>query len=318
MEKRNTKSIISFIFLLAITVMFACPAQAVDDGAVDLTRSGSISVTLQDNVNQALLPGAEFTLYRVADAYDSGYNLAYTFTADFINCGVSLDNLSKDGLPAHFSAYADSHGLSGVVCETTGTNGLAVFMNLKTGLYLVRQTKAASGYYPASPFLVSVPMTINSEWIYDVKASPKAEATAESKETQLTVNKVWISKGANIPDSVTVALLRDGTTYKTEVLNRANNWIFTWKELDAAHTWSAVELNVPDGYTASYSSSSSVITITNTSTNATPQGSTPTHTTTLILTGQLNWPIPILVGFGVLLITIGGALVLVKKKSRHD
>lgn len=318
MKKRNTKNMISLIFLLAITAMLACPAQAADDGTVDLTRSGSISVTLQDNVNQALLPGAEFTLYRVADAYDSGYNLAYTFTADFINCGVSLNDLSKDGLPAHFSAYADGHGLSGVACETTNTNGLAVFMNLKTGLYLVRQTKAASGYYPASPFLVSVPMTINSEWIYDVKASPKAEATAESKERQLTVNKVWVSNGASVPDAVTVALLRDGVTYKTEVLNKANNWGFTWQGLDTAHTWSAVELNVPDGYTASYASNSSVITITNKSTRAASQETTPTHTTTLILTGQLNWPVPVLAGLGILLVTAGGGLVLVKKKSRHD
>lgn len=320
MKKRIEKNMIALIVLLAIMVASVCPALASDGGTIDLTQNGSISVTLLDNVNQKPISDAEFTIYRVADAYDSGYNLAYTFTNDFVNCGISLDNLSQEGLETHLSAYADEHGFSGETSKTTDARGLATFSNLGTGLYLVRQTKTISGYYATNPFLVSVPMTINSKWVYDVDASPKAETNPDSqKTTQLTVNKVWVNNGLAVPDAVTVALLRDGITYKTVMLNQANNWSFAWQGLDTAYTWTAAELDVSDGYTVSYSANSSIVTITNTSTVEIPETPTPKRpTSTLIQTGQLNWPIPVLAGLGILLVTVGWALVLAKKKKRHD
>ncbi|MCI1952288.1 MAG: Cna B-type domain-containing protein [Clostridiales bacterium] len=320
MKKRIGKNMIALIVLLAVMIASVCPALASDSGGtIDLTKNGSISVTLLDNVNQKPISDAEFTLYRVADAYNSGYNLAYTFTNDFVNCGISLDNLSQEGLGTHLSAYADEHALSGETSKTTDASGLVTFSNLGTGLYLVRQTKATDGYYATNPFLVSVPMTINSEWVYDVDASPKAEAETESQKAQLTVNKVWVNNGVAVPDAVTVALLRDGITYKTVMLNKANNWSFTWQGLDTAYTWTAAELDVSDGYTVGYCTSGSIVTITNTSTVEIPETPTPEKpTSTLIQTGQLNWPIPVLAGLGILLVTVGWALFLAKKKNRHD
>lgn len=55
--------------------------------------------------------------------------------------------------------------------------------------------------------------------------------------------------------------------------------------------WSIKEYNIPYGYTPYYSRVGNVITITN--------------STSLIQTGQLNWPVAVLGGLGVLLIALG-------------
>ena len=60
------------------------------------------------------------------------------------------------------------------------------------------------------------------------------------------------------------------------------------------------EVNVPGGFTATYRQNGYVFTVTNTS--------------TLIQTGQLLWPIPLLAVIGMLLIGLG---VVLLQKKRH-
>ena len=64
--------------------------------------------------------------------------------------------------------------------------------------------------------------------------------------------------------------------------------------------WSIKEYNIPYGYTPYYSRVGNVITITN--------------STSLIQTGQLNWPVAVLGGLGVLLIALG-LITSAKRKS---
>ena len=312
MKKRRNKFITALVIMFAIVSASTCPAMASDSGSVNLTRNGSISVTLQDSGNSSPVSGGEITLYRVADAYTSGYQLAYLFTDDFKDCGIKIDNLRQDGLATHLATYAKAQGLPGIVSKKTDANGLATFSDLKTGLYLVLQTKTTNGYYPMDSFLVSVPMTIADEWVYDVDASPKVEANTVPGATQLKVRKLWVSDGIAVPESVTVALLRNNVTYKKVVLNEANDWTYTWKGLDDSYTWDVAELNVPQHYTVSYHTGGRIVTITNTSKGENQRLS---EEFPLIQTGQLNWPIPILAGLGILLLAIG--LALSKKRNRH-
>ena len=44
---------------------------------------------------------------------------------------------------------------------------------------------------------------------------------------------------------------------------------------------------------------------------------TITNTKTLIQTGQLNWPVWVLGGAGIVLISLGGAMLLKKKKENN-
>jgi len=90
-----------------------------------------------------------------------------------------------------------------------------------------------------------------------------------------TVMKVWSDNNDQDglrTDEITVQLNKDGDICGSAViLNEANNWSCTWSSLDkydagAEIEYEVKEINVPDGYTASYSTDT--FTITNTHTTA--------------------------------------------------
>ena len=66
------------------------------------------------------------------------------------------------------------------------------------------------------------------------------------------VQKVWEDDGneANRPEEITVQLLENGTVVDTVILNRKNNWEYTWDDLESSSKWQIVEADVPAGYTA--------------------------------------------------------------------
>lgn len=120
---------------------------------------------------------------------------------------------------------------------------------------------------------------------------------------ELTVEKVWNDGNyAERPESVDVVLLCDGEYFDEVELNNLNDWTYTWKNLDGSGNWRVSEDSVPEGYTPSYDVTDGVVTITNTE--------------TLLQTGQLNWPIPVFCGLGVIL--LGTGILLMRKKKEND
>ena len=121
----------------------------------------------------------------------------------------------------------------------------------------------------------------------------------------LTVNKVWSGDEdqlKNRPDSVGVTLYNGKDAVETVWLGDWNNWSYTWKDLDSSGDWGVLEVT-PKGYTPSYSVNGRVITITNTA--------------NLIQTGQLNWPVAVLGGIGIVLIVCGCAVIFRKRKNEN-
>ena len=133
------------------------------------------------------------------------------------------------------------------------------------------------------------------------KETPPDPPTPPTYPLNITVYKVWSSDdGKDRPDSVTVTLYNGDVPYETVRLGAWNNWTYTWKDLSAYGNWQVIETNIPKGYVPSYSVSGNVVTITN--------------TRSLIQTGQLNWPIWVLGGAGLVLVSLGGAMLMKKKK----
>lgn len=152
---------------------------------------------------------------------------------------------------------------------------------------------------------LEVPIELNNDYagrLGEVDWVFTAEEFGEPKT--MTVKKVWSDNGKNRPTSVTVALLNGETQVETVTLSAANDWTHTWKELDGLGEWSVKEIKVPSGYRATYKVRGEVTTITNTA--------------SLIQTGQLNWPIPVLAGMGAVLLAVGLFLIFGKRKRDRE
>lgn len=334
MRKSKCKTALSFMLAVILTLALTVSAFAVNNTSVDLTEKGSIALTLQESEAGDPVSEAGFTVYKAADAGISGSNLVYTYTDAFADNGMSLDDLNAEGLADHLSAYADEQGVEGVAEQTTGDDGTALFDGLETGLYLVRQTTDTDGYYTLSPFLVSIPMSEDGVWNYDVTAQPKVEAKPSTpmKMRWMRARFVWDQQG-EAPVSIMAGLYRNNELYDTQALTADNDYTYTWENLDSASTWSISEQNVPEGYEVVYSQDGSTVTIrhktgsessgntTGTGTNSSGSGSSGTGSSgtagKLIHTGQLNWPIPVCAVSGIVLFTIGW-IVENRKRNHKD
>lgn len=252
-----------FVTLLALFVVISAAVKVfAADPTIAFNRTGSLSLTLRAG---SPVSGAAIRVYKVAEL-DNAAESGYTLTPDFAASSVKLNNFTGSDISNHLAAYAAQNNLSGIE-QITNTMGIAHFDSLELGLYLAVQVGGATGFYPIDPFLVSIPMTSTdgTDWLYEVDATPKIQSRPTFTDTtELTVKKEWQDSGENHPNSVKITLLCDGEIYDTVTLNPENSWTYAWQSLNTGHTWSAVETDVPDGYTVTYTEADSVVTITNT------------------------------------------------------
>ena len=287
-------------YLLVIITLFFGFIISVDaeeiNHTVDFSRKGSIEVTLHEMSEDTYVEGAEITIYKIADAYLNGINLGFKYSEEFSTCGVSLNDLTVDGLSKDITSCVkpDSIGTSLI----TDNNGVVNFNNLDLGLYLVSQTNKVDGYSNIDSFLVHIPKVIDNSWTYDISADPKTDIY---KEIDLVVNKVWNTDDNKLPDKVEIELLLDGDVIDTIILNSTNNWTYTFENLEKSDKYSVREVNIPKGYKASYTNNEYTFTVTNTD--------------TLANTGQLFYSIIVLAVSGLIFILLGA---IEMKKDKHE
>ena len=119
---------------------------------------------------------------------------------------------------------------------------------------------------------------------------------------QLTVKKIWKDGNSAVrPDSVKVKLIRNDKTIDTVTLSEKNNWRYTWHDMEYRDGWEVEEIDIQKGYKESYDSKERSFIITNTA--------------ALAPTGQLNWPIPVLLIVGIILIATGASLLRKGRKN---
>lgn len=129
--------------------------------------------------------------------------------------------------------------------KTTDANGVAAFTGLSLGLYVVIETDAPDKVFKtADPFLVSVPMTVNDEWLYDVHVYPK-NSTSEGNVTL----KKTDSQGTAL-EGVTFSLEKQsGSNWSVVGTNQTTpaSGEVTWSSL-AVGNYRITEISAPEGY----------------------------------------------------------------------
>lgn len=310
MKHNYMRNLIGSILISLLILNKMIPVFAADNSGIDFTEKGSIAMTLEETNSHEPVPGGVFVLYYVAEITHFGEQMGFHYCDDFIDNGMLLDDLRAEGLADHLADYAAENEIAGT-WKTADADGSVQWNDLKLGVYLIVQRGQTEGYYKIEPFLVTVPMSDqNGAWQYHVDASPKIEVIPETpSEKELSVKKVWVDNGSHTPSEIEVLLFRDHEVFDRVILNEENRWTNVWTGLSSAYQWTAKESRVPEGYTVSYNTDSTEIIITNTSTSETPPNPP------LIQTGQLNWPIPVLAGLGILLFAMGWVMIFMKRKK---
>lgn len=306
------------ILLLLVALML--PVTVYAAGSLDKDRSVSLTISYRDNGTP--LVGAEFSIYLVATVDEYG---ELTTTDTFKQFNVDIWGKNDDAwktLASTLEGYVLRDSVMPTDSGKIDQNGYLTFptseKKLSQGLYLVLGKRHTQGncYYDATPFMVMLPTqdTVKNEWAYEVTVSPKHDSNPiPDTPTTITrkVLKVWSDDGHENqrPKEIIVQLLRDSKVYDTVTLNKDNNWRYTWKDLDSDYAWTVVEKE-NSGYTVRVERDGVTFVVTNTYVPKEPEPTEPTKPTkptkpNLPQTGQLWWPVPMLLMVGVLFVLIG-------------
>lgn len=148
-----------------VLVLWALSFTAYGQPVPDLSQKGSIKITM--HYGDKAVSGGSMTLYRAGAVRERDGNYDFVPTEDFADCGVSLTDIQSAGLAKELTDYAVKERLQGKTQDIDG-EGVVIFTELEPGLYLLVQNRAASGYRKASPFLVSVPMLEEENYIFQI------------------------------------------------------------------------------------------------------------------------------------------------------
>lgn len=169
-----------FSLLLAILVLFCQPLAVFAHDYVQLDKA-DCSIEMLVRYEGENITGGTLTAIKVGYVAEDDGN--YYFRKEFTN--DLLENISSPSLPAEMADFYNNNKKSHVFYTQTQsvTNGKATFSGLGVGLYLIVQNKAADGYSPLNPFLVSVPYMEDGQYRYHVTASVKSELEREPETT---------------------------------------------------------------------------------------------------------------------------------------
>lgn len=291
-----TKKIKYFlIFIMLLSIGNSKVLANTSDHIIDFNKKGKITITLKESIDNTKVEGAEITIYKVANATSENNNLVFKYIDSIKNCDGDLSNLTDISLASKIDKCIENIDLTS---QTNLTNelGIVEFNNLDLGLYLVKQTNKVEGYSNIDSFLVTIPKEIDNKWTYEINANPKTDII---RLMDITVEKKWDMVNNNTPNKVTIQLLKKDEIIDTIILNKENNWTYTWKQIEASDEYSVKEINIPAGYTDTYRQIENKFIVTNTK--------------TLVQTGQNIFLIELLSVLGLIFITIG--LIYNKRKN---
>ena len=302
--------------LLALVSALALPVGA--QSAPDLKEKVSLTIHYanQDGSKPIALSGVKFSLYLVAKMGQGGALTAEPAFSRYVTGGSQADwEKTLNKLISDFPA-----GVTPVDKAKTDKNGDAVFpsegKNLVPGLYYVRDTKTVKNgwIYTTSPFLVSLPNYFDGQWVYAQQVNAKSRREADI--TDIEVVKVWKDSchPKRRPEEITVTLLCDGEIADLDdavvTLSKDNNWKYTWSDLDATCEWTVTEERVKGYNNPKVKKNGTIITVTNTCNRPDhPRGGK------LPQTGQLWWPVPVLLLAGLVLVIVG---LLRRKEDNYE
>lgn len=232
----------------------------------DENRKGEITLKMRyDGKN---ITDGTLTAYRVGEIQENNGNYSFVKTSPMEKFSGNYDNIGEPKLAKEVYNFVKEHNIQ-AYSTVDNKMGKITFTNLDLGLYLIVQTKASNGYELMNPFLVSVPMNEDGNYVYEINAEGKFELH-QDKTTTTPSNP---SDSSNSSDPIDPSKPTDPTN--------PTNPTDPSKPPKLSEILGLLDPTLPQ-------------------------------------TGQLNWPIPVLVILGAVLITIGCLIRFRKEKDQDE
>ena len=310
---KHLNAILLFLLMVALFPAFAFAMENMDQ---------KVALTIFYQNETIPIVGAPFEIYQVATLDEYG---EFGITEEFSKYNVEIPDKNEAAwktLAATLEGYVLRDQMVSFDHGVTNENGVLSFptegKKLTQGLYLIlgRRFTQDGRYFDAAPSMVILPEldAQTKASIYDVKVNPKFHSEEVPKEpTAVTrkVLKIWDDDGyeKERPQNISVQLLEDGKVCDTVILNADNNWRYSWTNLENNHSWTIVEKEM-DSYSVKMTREGITFVLTNTYDGdsdipATKETSDVSSGKKLPQTGQLWWPVPVLLCMGLLFVVLG-------------
>lgn len=274
--------------------------------AVSAFATGQPTVSIEYSAGKT-----RFDFYRLADfSKEDGITLTKIFSG-YKNELPSLDSLgSLDAeqsriLASTAEAVVIRDNITPVYSQSSDDMGKLSLTGIEKGVYLVVGQKSSDGQYvyTPSPLIVSVPYyDIHGNLQYNVSIAHNKLEKEEITETYVKykVVKLWKDSGSkkSRPTEIDVLLYKNSEHVQTVTLNAGNNWSYEWTALDNGDYWAVIEKKVPVNYVMSVEKEQTCFYVTNTYKGPPPPDRLPS-------TGQLWWPVPLLIILGMISLMLG-------------
>lgn len=245
------KRILLLISLIVVCATLFSPLCV--NAATPLDPDAKASLTISYQKDGTAFPDLTVGIYRVAQAFPSGmFELIEPFSSYPVNIHDIMVQEQWTNAASTLNAYIVSNHIKPDAQMQTGADGVAIFTDLKTGLYLVEEVVAENtgGTYVFNRFMVYLP-TPQSDGSYNYAVEARPKCTSFVPKTQYTVTKLWQDSGnqAARPKEVSVEIYQNGQLYETQILSPSNNWTYTWSVTGAQYSkWTVTEPYVSAPY----------------------------------------------------------------------
>ncbi len=307
----------SLILLFGLWLFAGSVSHAAEEGKGSL----SLHYVYQDTA----LDGVKVRIYRVAELDRDGtchlikpYSTEVSFP--ITNLNRITDSSQWNRLITPVSAYIYTYKINPDAAGTTANGGNVKFDNLTLGIYLViadpLEVPSESCIYSFNSFYTAIPsLDDKGVWhadVLDVVGIPKCEKTTVPASYDYAVYKRWNDYGYESlrPSYIIIHIYKDGIHYATQTLSPANNWSYSWT-YEPGHTWAISEEADFSKYTLDIVTSGRIFYLYNS--HRSEEGEVLGESREpevkgadrLPQTGQLWWPIPLLILAGLFCMILG-------------
>lgn len=276
----------------------------------------------------------------------------YTPAGEFL---VFVPTRTPQGWSYAVKAFPKLDSTSSESGESDGAGSLTVLKRWEDyGAEAARPGSVRVALYNGETLYTTVSLSEENSWRHTWRALPEGDWSVEETEPPegyqaiidregdvvtitnvktstplsgaLSVTKLWEGDTQEQrPDSIELTLYRDGEAWETVTLTANDGWSRSWAGLDTAHAWTVRESSAHEGYVSSVEALESGGYIIRNS-YAPPADLEPNGDSALVAegepvggnapqTGQLRWPVPVLLLLGALLIAAGICLL---RRKKHE